>query len=137
MKILFVGSNPSTASPTSDPFNNATSSSRILTEWVKDLEGDKVHINVSNEKTEGNRPLKQSEIKASLGRLAEDISRIAPARIVALGKTATRALTLLQVPFFEMPHPSGMNRLLNDPKYVEEKIKRLTEFLSPVSPEVI
>lgn len=136
MTILFVGSNPSNTSITTDAFHSSTNSSRILSGWVKDIQGDKVHINVSNEKTEGNRALKQSEIKASLERLSEDIKRIAPVRIVALGKTATRALTLLQLTFYEMPHPSGMNRLLNDPAYVAQKIKELTEFCNQVSSNI-
>jgi uracil-DNA glycosylase len=92
-----------------------------------------MHINVLNEKTDGNRPLRASEIKSNVPRLAEDIKGINPDRIVALGKTAARALTLLGIPFCEMPHPSGCNRKLNDPAYVQQKIKELTEFCNRVS----
>ena len=111
-------------------FHGSTKSSQILMSWCKDLVGVKMHINVLNKKTEGNRPLKNGEIKENLERLAKDISSIAPTKIVALGKTATAALTLLGVEFLEMPHPSGCNRLLNDKEFVQQKIKDLTEYCS-------
>jgi uracil-DNA glycosylase len=95
-----------------------------------------MHINVMNKKTDGNRPLKVSEIKENLESLRVDIVVAQADRVVALGKTAAKALTLLGVNFYEMPHPSGQNRLLNDPKYVEEKIKGLIEYCNPTSPEV-
>ena len=34
--------------------------------------------------------------------------------------------------YFAMPHPSGLNRQLNDPEFIEEKIKRLIEYMSPI-----
>lgn len=127
---LFVGSNPSQQSLTDAAFHGTTRSSQILTEWMKDIQGAKVHVNVLNKKTEDNRPLKRGEITANLERLASDIKGIAPTYIVALGKTAATALTLLGVKFYEMPHPSGRNRLLNDSVFVATKVKGLTEYCS-------
>lgn len=128
--ILFVGSNPSNKSTCDTAFHWTTRSSQILTAWSKDLTGIKCHINVLNQKTEDNRPLKKSEIKLNLERLASDIKGLGATHIVALGKTASTALTMLGVEYYEMPHPSGRNRLLNDPEYVVEKVKGLQEFCS-------
>jgi uracil-DNA glycosylase len=73
-----------------------------------------------------------SEIKACLGRLHNNIHvEIVPDKVIALGRTAEKALTLLRLDFYAMPHPSGLNRKLNDPKYIEEKIKGLISYLSP------
>lgn len=73
-----------------------------------------------------------SEIKASLDRLRRNIEvDVVPDKIVALGKTAERALQMLGIEHFAMPHPSGLNRKLNDPEYVAEKINGLREYLSP------
>jgi uracil-DNA glycosylase len=135
--ILFVGSNPSNASAVDAAFHGSAKSSHILSSWCKDLSGTLMYINVMNEKTENNRALKSSEIKSNLSRLSEDIAHIKPDRIVALGKTSTAALTLLQVVFYEMPHPSGNNRKLNNIPYVEEKIKRLVEFCNRTSLDFI
>lgn len=134
--ILFVGSNPSNASTCDIAFHGSTKSSKILTEWTKDVTPIKCHINVMNKKTERNRPLNKQDINANLERLAEDIRCIAPDRVVALGKTAAQALTLLRIEFYEMPHPSGLNRKLNDPEYVAQKIKELTKFCNRVSSNI-
>jgi uracil-DNA glycosylase len=126
--ILFVGSNPSTASTTDQAFHKSTRSCKILTEWTKDIPGEKRYTNVVHQRTKDNKPLSTAEIKASLPRLAADLK--GATKIVALGKTAAKALSMLGVQFCEMPHPSGRNRLLNDPDYVAEKIKRLQEYCS-------
>lgn len=133
--ILFVGSNPANASFCDIAFHTSTRSSKILTGWCMDLQGMKVHLNVLNQKTEDNRPLKKSEIKLNLERLASDIKGTSPDRIVALGKTAASALTMLGVEYYEMPHPSGRNRLLNDPEYVAGKVKGLIEFCNSTRPQ--
>jgi uracil-DNA glycosylase len=58
------------------------------------------------------------------------IDVILPDKIVALGKTAEKALTLLGYDFYAMPHPSGLNRKLNDKDYIEEKIKGLRDYIN-------
>lgn len=134
--ILFVGSNPSNASTVDVAFHGSTRSSKLLTEWTKDISGMKVHINVMNQKTSNNRPLKKSEVDASLQRLAQDVEGLKPDKIIALGKTAANALTLLHLAFYEMPHPSGRNRKLNDQKYVQEKVKGMLQYCDQSIPTV-
>lgn len=133
MKIVFVGSNPSRASIDETAFHKSTRSSEILYQWIRTIEGTKEFLNVSSIKTQNNRPLKLSEIKSSLPELARRLQEIRADHIVALGKTATKALTLLGERFFEMPHPSGMNRKLNDKVYMQQKIKELVEHCSATS----
>lgn len=131
--VMFVGSNPSNASATDAAFHGATKSSKILTEWTKNIPY-KAHCNVIDKKTEGNRPLTTEEVKAGLEDLRWKLT--GSTHIVALGKTASKALSLLNVPFYEMPHPSGRNRLLNDPKYVEGKVKGLENYCSQGLPQI-
>ncbi len=128
--LLFVGSNPSSKSVDDSAFHHSTKSGKILDSWCKDLVGTKVYINVSDKKTENNRPLTMQDTKNNLDNLREDIMIQNPDKIVALGKTAATAMTLLRLNFYEMPHPSGLNRKLNDKEYVAEKIKGLLEFCS-------
>lgn len=87
--------------------------------------------NVSPVPTPNNRPLKVSEIKHNLDRLKILVAMSDGAKIVALGKTAEKALNMINERFYSMPHPSGRNRKLNDPAYLEEKIKGLKLFLKP------
>jgi uracil-DNA glycosylase family 4 len=139
-RVLFLGSNPSQRSTRSVPFWHDTNSRKILNKWLKQLNVDIKYIdflNISNAPTPNNRPLKINEIKACLGRLENDIvSKLRPDYIVTLGKAAEKALTLMKIEetgyhFYAMPHPSGLNRLLNDPEYVEGKINGLREYLNP------
>lgn len=130
-RVLFVGSNPSNSSLTDAAFHGSTKSSKILTEWCSSVEGAIfIHVNVLNKKTHKNRPLTKREILDSISSLKQNIEGIRPDKIVALGKTASVALTLLHVNFFEMPHPSGRNRLLNDKQYIDNKLAQFKEYLN-------
>lgn len=143
LKILFIGSNPSISSGyAGHAFFLDTKSGRELATWITRLENFLAKerycvafANVSNTPTDNNRPLKVSEIKEALPNLARTIERFQPSHIIALGKTAHKALTLLQLDHLEMPHPSGLNRKLNDKEYKEQKIKELVDYCKPTSPE--
>jgi len=130
-RILFVGSNPSNSSLTDAAFHGSTRSSKILTGWCSYINNATfIHVNVLNKKTHKNRSLTKREILDSISSLKENIDGIRPDKIVALGKTASVALTLLHVDFFEMPHPSGRNRLLNNKDYISKKISELCRYCS-------
>lgn len=129
---LFIGSNPSQASKGNGAFDMSTGSGKTLHEWI-----EKAGINISimhnlvNTPTPGNRQLTMKEIKGRLNHLAMIIAHHKDVPIIAVGKTAATALKMLGVNFYELPHPSGLNRLLNDPEYVAEKIKGLVEHTRP------
>jgi uracil-DNA glycosylase len=91
--------------------------------------------NVSIHTTPNNRPLTYKEIKreAFFLNLRLDLYKDAGGwRYVAIGKSAAAALTILSLDFYEMPHPSGLNRQLNDPKFVAEKINGLAFWANPL-----
>lgn len=50
----------------------------------------------------------------------EDLYRITKGydRILALGSRVSKILDRAKIKHFKLPHPSGLNRQLNDPKYV-------------------
>jgi len=127
--IVFVGSNPSKASITTIPFDADTKSFRILSGWM-DASGivDTIVVfrNVAHKPTPNNRPLKVSEIKECLPGLIESLQGFT--KIVALGKTAHRALCMANIPHLELDHPSGLNRKLNCPFYVDGIISKLRDY---------
>lgn len=132
IKIIFLGSNPSQRSISIKPFWRDTKSMQVISNWLDMLnlnEEEIYFVNVSDVPTPNNRPLKTSEIKVALPSLSAKINDIIPAKIIALGKTAEKALTLLYIPHYTMPHPSGLNRQLNNKEFIEEKIKSLQEYL--------
>ena len=91
-------------------------------------------MNVYDKPTNNNRPLKASEIKDGCKNLQRAIAIYKPDHIIAFGKTAAKAITQLGIQFHEMPHPSGLNRKLNDKAYVAEKLKGLEDVLSQPIP---
>jgi len=136
MKILFVGSNPSQRSNSIEAFWTDTKSYSVLSNWKSNIIfSDKTtfhYANSYNLVTPNNRPLKVSEIRAGSSQLMAHLENIKPTHIVALGKTAAKALLMIGVDFYEMPHPSPLNRKLNDKSFIEEKIKGLQSYLNPL-----
>lgn len=129
-KILFIGSNPSVRAGSSEAFTTDTVSGRILQSWLNGIHGEFHYDNIVSEKTENNRPLKKSEMALAQVSLAERIKRINPDRIVALGKSASTMLGKMKLAFLEMPHPSGLNRKLNDKQFVADSVIALRSFLA-------
>ena len=131
MRVLLVGSNPSTRASGSDAFTEDTKSGKILREWLEGIDAEFIFDNISTKKTEGNRPLTRSEMAEAREELAKRIKTTAPDRIVALGKSAAECLSKIGLTFLEMPHPSGLNRKLNDKQYVADKLQELKAHCSP------
>lgn len=128
LTILFIGSNPSSKASSTEAFTVDTASGRILREWTQGIEGTILYDNIASQITENNRPLNQNEMAHASASLLERINRINPDRLVALGKSASQTLEKLKLKFLEMPHPSGLNRKLNDARYVREKIQGLQQY---------
>lgn len=126
--VILVGSNPSSRSPNNTPFDPSVKSAKVLSAWIRGIDAEFLFMNVSDLKTDGNKPLSSSQIKESLPSLKEKLDSYPNARIVALGKTAEKALSALEVNFLALPHPSGMNRLLNDPETVRLTKENLKSF---------
>lgn len=59
-------------------------------------------------------------------------------KIVALGLVVSKHLTKLGIDHYRIPHPSPLNRLLNDKRYTDDMLQRLDAFLDVHhSPSVI
>ncbi len=130
IKALFIGSNPSMASTDGAPFRPGTRSRLTLESWIKNLQCIVLFTNVVHYKTVKNRPLSLAQIKEQMPTLQQYIDQVKPDKIVALGQAASKALTLLHRKHLLMPHPSGLNRQLNDKKFIKEKIEELTQYIS-------
>lgn len=138
MKVVLLGSNPSNASPFSDPFTHSKSSA-TLDSWLKELGLSRSSvdiINVSDTKTPNNRPLKSDEITRELPRLGPLLTNRV---VVALGKTAATAVSRLialnvkswkPAVVIELPHPSGLNRKLNDKEWLSSILQSARDTVS-------
>lgn len=50
-------------------------------------------------------------------------------RVLALGQMVSDSLSRVDIHHFNLPHPSGLNRLLNDKKYVHETLMACKNYL--------
>lgn len=129
-KVLIVGCNPSQKSPDNTPFHSSTRSRKVIDGWFSEIDADVCFMNIYNGKTHENRPPSLKSIKNPSGDVILQLMSFKNHKIVTVGKVAESVLNQLGLSFLAMPHPSGRNRLLNDPKYVEGKIKTLRDYLS-------
>ena len=107
MKLLIIGQNPSSKA--------GSTSLKNLYKWMDVLEVNNFSFtNVSTFCTPNNRPLKSSEYQ--LNRLSTEACGYE--KIIALGKVASKALKKLNIDHFCLPHPSGLNRQLNNKEYI-------------------
>ena len=130
MKILIVGSNPSMKSPDLTPFHPSTKSSQILQQWFTGINAVFSYVNLVDYQTENNRPLRVAEIKRCIPDLISKIELHEGYKIVGLGKTVAKALSMTRFNFFEAPHPSGLNRKLNDKEYVKGMVDELLTYIN-------
>lgn len=77
----------------------------------------------------GNKPLTRKQIRNHLPEFSKRLDNLAGDRVIALGKTAEYGCQILGIPFLAMPHPSGLNRQLNDKEFVARKIEELRKFI--------
>ena len=120
MRVIVVGSNPSKN-------KSITKNSTIhrLYEWLSFIDVFSF-TNVSCLSTDNNRILKKSEYQ--LKRLFTECEKYDI--IVALGKTAGNALDKLGIEYFCLPHPSGLNRQINDKEFINDRLKSLQVYCS-------
>ena len=120
--IIFVGDKPSSKNiDPKVPFVGTQSYKRLL-EWIWEMNisvTDVVLCNTSNIDERGNieLPLFSTSIDAG-------------DHVVALGKNAEKFLRDNRIPFYPMPHPSGLNRQNNDKKFIKQKLKECKEWLN-------
>ena len=50
-------------------------------------------------------------------------------KVLALGQTVGDVLVLLGVSHFRLPHPSGLNRQLNDQRFVHQTLRECNQYL--------
>ena len=119
MKVLVVGMCPSNK-PTLGNKQNATF--KKLEKWMDAL--DVKHFSFIN----------TFDYTATPTLSKVDYKRLSTAtkeydNILALGGFVSLALERIGVDHFKMPHPSPLNRLLNDKKYEKQVLKHCKEYL--------
>lgn len=137
--ILVLGQNPARASKTGQPFIGTQSGNR-LTRILKYADVNSyVMMNVSNQITENNKPLKVSELKnvaesLTFKNLLSDYSHV-----ITVGKQATKTLELAleyydlkNIKHLSIPHTSPKNLIWNDWLTEVEVVKEIRNFINEI-----
>lgn len=111
--VIFIADQPSTKNKSQDMPLVGTKSYRTLLNWIADMDVDVTNIAIYN----------QSDKPFSYGR------PVSFHKIIALGKNASAYLKNKNIKYFELPHPSGRNRKLNDKKYVKQMLKQCRDYI--------
>lgn len=80
--------------------------------------------------TDGNKALTSQQIKESAPALKDKISTVNPTAIIAVGKTASTALSLCGANFLTIPHTSGRCRVWNNFGLKENIKRQISEYIS-------
>ena len=114
VKIVFVGDEPSrTNIDKSIPFVGAKCFDTFIN-WVNKINADYYVVLNSNTKNDLRKIKKLSE---------EDF------KVIAIGKKASDRLYKYDIRHARLPHPSGLNRQLNDPSILNELLDETFQYL--------
>lgn len=116
MSILFLGDAPSKRNV--DPkraFIGASCWPRLLG-WMTYMKLDPNEVLLYNSDNERGLAIAK-EVKDKGG------------KIVAIGNNASNRLSALRIGHFKLPHPSGLNRQINNKEYIDKMLKECYNYL--------
>lgn len=120
--VIFVGDEPSAKNKDPEVPFVGTKSMKNLLDWMYILEVDVNNVLVCNR----HQIHKNGEIRVP----GLTSSYLPGDRIIALGNKASKHLNELTFGHFKLPHPSGLNRKLNDEKFIKSELNRCKEWLN-------
>lgn len=114
--VYFVADQPAADNLSASVPLVGTDSYKTLLKWIGEMDVDITRVRMYNQ-IDG--PFNHPMSKASLNKAVE----LKQIKVVALGQKAARYLSKVGVnEFFVLPHPSGLNRMLNDKEFVKQKL---------------
>lgn len=130
--ILFVGDKPSAnMKPDAPAFEGAACESR-LKEWQRFLAPQYFPPVFKESRDKGYLVLLgMFTYNSSSSDDLRDIKAIAncKAKVIALGNSASKILTQLEIPHFKLPHPSGRNRQINDKAFINARLEACKQYI--------
>lgn len=129
--VLFVGSNPSIHCFNPSVAFVGTKSLTTLELWISEIRLNMqyyfpYHMANASSRITSTPKISDMDLE-SLGIYCEYVQ---PFAVIALGKYAVKACKKMGWEYFELPHPSGLNRKLNDKNYVKTALKQCSDYLS-------
>lgn len=126
MKILFVAQNPASEHNIENPLDG-TKSGKVLEDWLDTMtaylkEAHSITLcNASNKI--GKVSMKDRNFQLMTITRHFD-------KIIALGNYSSKVLKSFGIEHFKLPHPSGLNRKLNDNEFIDQELKSCIHYLN-------
>ncbi len=116
--IYFIGDKPSKCNIDPQVAFVGTRSYKTLLEWIH-----RMNLSINN--------ICLFNVEEFVKRVNKDETLVIHEhdQIVALGRVASEALDKAILPHLRIPHPSGLNRKLNDPREVNRFLKECKDYV--------
>lgn len=125
--MWLIAQNPKTEHNLSYPLEGTKSGDTII-KWVTSIAYD-CNFLVSNASNTIGKPIVTED---DMSRLREEYSFYRPEKIITFGRVAERTISELGWEYFKMPHPSGLNRKLNNRHYVDKMIQDMVTYIRSI-----
>lgn len=122
--IFFVGDKPSSKNISHRAFHGADCEKRLLC-WIVDMG---IHANSYLLFNKDDLSVDYRGVTFDDGETYADVAD--GDKIVAVGKEASKHLFHLGIPHFILPHPSGLNRQINDDAFIEKSLMACKAYLN-------
>ena len=129
--IIFVGDKPSKKNIDSRIAFVGTQSYKRLLEWIFKMDIDINETMIVNRS--GVKPYSfniPEDLHIEFSAYGTSTDYCSGDKIIALGNEAEKVLKENHIPYFKLPHPSGLNRKLNDKKYIEKELQKCKRWIN-------
>jgi len=106
--VVILGDKPSAKNLREDVAFVGCSSYKTLLGWIYEMD-----LNLNQVCLDNSQGAKEFELKMDIAN---------GARIICLGENAHKVVSNFGIECFKLPHPSGLNRKLNDKKWLAEQL---------------
>lgn len=133
MKVLLVGQNPSRHNLDPKVAFKGSKSFKVIEDWVQEMSLSECGYMLVNAFPKVNQKYKKIDVEVAVERINHYMNLIKPNKVIALGKMAAKVLKKANIDHFELPHPSGLNRKLNDIEWLQEELRKASDYIYDVS----
>jgi uracil-DNA glycosylase len=121
--IVIVGDKPARNNLNSNIPFVGTKSYKILLNWIFKLNVDITDVALYNRSNLGIISY------GSAQKFFDERLLCEPTKVVAVGNEASKFLKAHGIEHFKLPHPSGLNRKLNDKEWLAKELKNCKKYL--------
>lgn len=125
-KVLIVGIRPSYKNYKSTVPFEGTSSSKRLALWFRDMKVKCVYLNLND--VPGNSLPSKPQLNLKMLKFYMD--EFSFNKVFALGDFVSKTFKQINIDHIKLPHPSGRNRMFNDPQQDSKIINVIKESLN-------